>query len=212
MKFSDALRFWCFQWRFISSSTNTTSGIAQMTLQLKRDEQWEWNSCCLKTTCIYYLKRNDLLGICQALVLDPIVSIRSPAFKVASRNMLDSNNGNNSSNDRHLFCFPKGQVPLPFSRQTYISPQTELFLVILSQLWKVKPNQLSMEGRASTNEHSHGNTFLSIVSLSNTSIACIHFINVTKCAWYYSSLVNGDRILDINTEVTQHRKELPGTL
>lgn len=46
---------------------------------------------------LYVLSKEELLGICQALVLDTIVSTSSPAFKVASRNMLDSNNGNNSS-------------------------------------------------------------------------------------------------------------------
>lgn len=100
----------------------------------------------------------------------------------------------------------------PFSRQKCISPQIELLQVILSQLQKVKPKHLSMEGRPSSNEHSHGNISLSIASLSNTFSACIHFISVSKCAWYYNSLVNGDRILDINTEVTEHRKEPPGTL
>lgn len=75
-----------------------------MTLQLKRNEQVEE---LLAQNHLY----NELSGIFLALVLGAIADISSPAVKVTSRNMLDSNNSNN---DRHLLYFPKYQVPPHF--------------------------------------------------------------------------------------------------
>lgn len=81
-----------------------------MTQQLKEMSKGSGRSDGSKSLVWYYL--NELLGIFQVLVLGVIAGISSPAFKVASRNMLDSSNSNNSNNDRCFLYFPKDQVLL----------------------------------------------------------------------------------------------------